>query len=80
MLQLSLVKEIEIIGEAASRISSDLRQTISEIPWSDIMGMRHRLIHAYADVNLNVVWSTVVADLPALVQALEPILEGEKRG
>ena len=54
MLQLSLVKEIEVIGEAASRVSRELQVTTPQIPWTEIIGMRHRLIHAYADVNLDV--------------------------
>jgi len=78
MLLLSLVKEIEIIGEAASQVSADFREGTPEIPWAQIVGMRHRLIHAYSDVNTSVVWSTVVSDLPALVAKLEGILAGQE--
>ena len=73
-LQLTLVKEIEIIGEAANRVSSTLQRKTAQISWAGIIGMRHRLIHAYADVNLNVVWTTVTADLPVLILHLERIL------
>jgi uncharacterized protein with HEPN domain len=73
-LQLTLVKEIEIIGEAANRVSSALQRETPQIPWADIIGMRHRLIHAYADVNLSVVWTTVTGDFPVLVLHLEQIL------
>ena len=74
MLTLSLVKLIEIIGEAASGITAECRDRYPEIPWLDIIGMRHRLIHAYFDVNLDIVWATVSDDLPPLSAALEEIL------
>src|SRR4030042_785695 len=54
----SLVRLFEIIGEAASQVSEELRESIPEIPWSVIIGMLNRLIHAYFSINLDVVWST----------------------
>ena len=75
MLLLSLVKEIEIIGEAASKVSQATRETLPDIPWPDLTGMRHRLIHAYFDINVEVVWQTIVQDLPPLLSALEKILQ-----
>jgi len=66
MLLLALVKEIEILGEAATQISEDFRLSRPEIPWAEIRGMRSRLIHAYSDVNVALVWSTVISDLPEL--------------
>lgn len=74
MLALSLVKELEIIGEAASKVSAEVRSQNSAIPWQDIGGMRNRLIHAYFDINLDVVWKTVARDLPSLKAELEKIL------
>lgn len=74
MLVLSLVRELEIIGEAASNISRETRSLSSGIPWQDITGMRNRLIHAYFDVDLDIVWSTVTKDLPVLKAELEKIL------
>lgn len=74
MLALSLVKSVEIIGEAASRVSSDGRAQCDEIPWPDIIAMRNRLIHAYFDINLDIVWHTVTEELPSLVVALEKAL------
>jgi uncharacterized protein with HEPN domain len=74
MLVLSLVRELEIIGEAASRVSADTRRKNTSIPWQDISGMRNRLIHAYFDVDLDTVWSTVSKDLPVLKAELEKIL------
>jgi len=70
-LVLALVKEIEIIGEAASRLSSETRQQIPALPWTDIILMRNRLIHAYFDVDLDVVWKTLTDDLPPLIEELE---------
>ena len=55
MLLLALVKEIEIIGEAASRISDESRNALPRIPWPKIIAIRNRLIHAYADVDLTIV-------------------------
>lgn len=72
MLVLSLVKDIEIIGEAAYQVSEITRNQLSGIPWDDIIGMRHRLVHAYFDINLDILWRTAQEDLPALIAALEP--------
>jgi len=74
MLLLALVKEVEIIGETATQLSEELRQRSPEIPWARIKDMRTRLIHAYSDVNVGLVWSTVVSDLPELVRSLEALL------
>jgi uncharacterized protein with HEPN domain len=74
MLVLSLIRELEIIGEAASKISAEIRSQNTSIPWQDISGMRNRLIHAYFDVDLDTVWSTVSRDLPTLTAELEKIL------
>lgn len=71
MLLLSLVKEIEIIGEAASRISPETQAAAPGIPWSKVTAMRNLLSHAYFDWDLEIIWSTVTADLPELVRALE---------
>lgn len=74
MLVLSLVKDIEIIGEAGYQISDVTRNQLSTIPWEDIIGMRHRLVHAYFDINLDILWQTVQEDLPALIALLEPLV------
>ncbi len=59
MLVLSVVKEIEIIGEAASKISQEVKDNNLQIPWKDIVGMRNHLIHGYFEVDLDLVWSTL---------------------
>ena len=70
-LVLALVKDIEIFGEAATGISMPTRQELQQIPWERIVGMRNRLVHAYFDINLDVVWSTVQEDLPRLIAQLK---------
>jgi uncharacterized protein with HEPN domain len=71
MLVLSLVKLIEIIGEAASKVTDDTKKKYAEIPWSNITAMRNRLIHVYFDIDLDRVWDTIVDDLPSLIDSLE---------
>lgn len=73
-LNLSLVRLLEIIGEAARGISTEFRQEYPDLPWKSMVGMRDRLIHAYFDVNLDVVWETVTEDLPSLIAQLEKIV------
>ncbi len=71
LLGRAIVKSIEIIGEAATKVSDDTKRTLPDVPWAAIITMRHRLIHTYFDVDLNVVWDTVEIDLPPLVARLE---------
>src|SRR5262249_52953332 len=77
-LLLALGKEIEIIGEAATQLSQELRQSCPEIPWNEIRGMRNRLIHAYSELNVRVVWTTITSDLPELVTKLKILLGDDK--
>jgi uncharacterized protein with HEPN domain len=74
-LALALVKCVEIIGEAAAQISNESREALPQVPWSDIIAMRNRLIHAYFDINLDILWKTIVEDLPPLTSELEKILD-----
>jgi uncharacterized protein with HEPN domain len=73
-LTLALVKAIEIIGEAASQVSSNARQQSPAIPWPNIIAMRNRLVHAYFDIDLDRVWDTLIDDLPPLIALLEKFL------
>lgn len=70
----SLVRLFEIIGEAATQVSEELREAVQEIPWSVVIGMRNRLIHAYFSINLDVVWSTSKDDIPTLITELKKLL------
>lgn len=75
---LAIIKSIEIIGEAASKVTETFKTENSNIPWNDIINMRNRLIHAYFDVNLDIVWQTVKTDLPDLIKDLEEIIPPEE--
>jgi uncharacterized protein with HEPN domain len=70
----ALVKGIEIIGEAACQVSTEARAKLPEIPWDKIIGMRHRLVHAYFDINLDILWKTVLESIPPLYYTLSAIL------
>ena len=72
------VKALEIVGEAAGRISEELRNAHPEIPWREIIGMRNRLVHAYFDVDWVKVWDTVHNDLPPLIARIEPLVPPEE--
>ena len=74
MLELSLTRLLEIVGEAANRVPREQRTTYSAIPWPDIIGIRNRMIHGYDHVDLDVVWRTIHDDLPPLVRELDQIL------
>lgn len=74
MLLLALCKSIEIIGEAAGRVSPETRSAITGIPWVEVVGMRNRLIHGYSQVNRDIVWNTTVNALPALIEAIEVVV------
>ena len=71
--QLAILKAVEIVGEAASRLSGETKELHPDIPWREIVGMRNRLVHAYFDVDLRLVWDTVQGDLPSLIAKLEPL-------
>lgn len=73
-LVLALVKDIEIVGEAATQVSEPTRQHLPQIPWEQIVGMRNRLVHAYFDINLDILWNTVQRDLPELISLLRPAI------
>lgn len=64
LIQDAVIRNLEIIGEAVTKLSPDLKASYSEIPWGEIAGMRNRLIHGYIAVNLQIVWDTVEKALP----------------
>ena len=78
LLLLAVVKEIEIVGEAASRISSEGRSEAPDIPWPKVIGMRNRLSHEYFDWDLEAIWSTLTSNLPVLIRELERALSGSE--
>jgi uncharacterized protein with HEPN domain len=76
LLELALVRLLEIVGEAADRVPQGVRDMYPDIPWPQMVALRNRLIHGYDAVDLDVLWQIIVQDLPPLVAALEGILGG----
>jgi uncharacterized protein with HEPN domain len=77
ILLFALVRAIEIIGEAAGKVSEATRRTAADIPWDLVVSMRNRLIHAYFDVDNDVVWKTASEELPELLPKLRALV-GER--
>lgn len=75
MLQLALVRLVEIVGEAAARVTPETQERFASIPWQQARGMRNRLIHGYDKVDLAVLWDTIQDDLPALILQLHEALK-----
>ena len=75
IFHLALTRLLEIIGEAAGRVSQSSRDQHSQIVWSQIVGLRNRLIHGYDQVDCDVLWNIVQNDLPTLIRDLEAILK-----
>ena len=73
LVQDAVIRQIQIIGEAAKRRSHDLRKRTPSIPWADITGMREKLVHDYMGVDLEIVWETATRDLPTLKSKLEKL-------
>ncbi len=72
--QLALAKAVELIGEAASRVSKEFRDGHPEVPWSAIIGMRNRLVHDYRRIDFARVWGIVQRDIPPLLATLETLI------
>jgi len=73
-LRLALAHLIQTIGEAARRVSEPFRKDHPAVPWSQVIAMRHKVVHDYLDVNYDIVWTVVTEELPTLVRELEKIL------
>ena len=70
----AVVKNVEIIGEASYMLSSEFKEAHSDIPWKDIVSMRHVLVHGYATVLPELLWQTALEDVPRLKRQIEAIL------
>jgi uncharacterized protein with HEPN domain len=70
----AVIRSLEVIGEAASKISDDFQRDNPEIPWRQIVGMRNRLIHVYFDIDYKVVWQTMKSNIPSLLKMLEGLV------
>jgi len=71
----AVIRRIEVIGEAARRLSDELRSGHGELPWSRIIGMRNELAHGYFSVDLNIIWIAAAERLPAMRQPVQAILD-----
>ena len=71
---LALLHLVQIIGEAARRVSATTQQANVSIPWKQIIGMRHRIVHDYVNINKNVLWGALTVDIPPLIAELEQII------
>jgi uncharacterized protein with HEPN domain len=70
-LQDSVIRRLLVIAEAARRVSETTRQTLPNIAWQEINGMRNRLVHEYDDVNLDIVWDVIQSELPSVIEELQ---------
>jgi uncharacterized protein with HEPN domain len=75
LLNLALVRLLEIIGEAANRVPDEVQDTYPQLPWLQMIGMRNRLIHGYHSIDFDILWNIIQKDLPNLIAQLENILE-----
>ena len=78
-LNLSIVRLLEIIGEAAAGISDEFCNKYPNIQWKGIIGMRNRLIHGYFDIDLDIVWKTVTQNIPPLIPHVHPLYSVARR-
>jgi uncharacterized protein with HEPN domain len=74
-LNLALVRLLEIVGEAAARVSVEAKERYADIPWQEIVSLRNRLVHGYDQVDFDILWEIIQSDLPPLVTQLQQILE-----
>ena len=72
--QSAVIRALGVIGEAAGKVSRDSTKVLPEIPWQKVTGMRHRLIHDYFDVDLELVWEVVQLEIPSLIETLEGLV------
>ena len=73
-LRLALIHLVQVIGEAARQVSREFTASHPDIPWENIIGMRHKVVHDYLGVDEDIVWQVAIEDLPKLVEALEPLV------
>ena len=76
---MGLIKGFEVIGEAAARVSPACQHRHPLLPWSDMVGMRNRLVHGYFDIDLNIVWQTATVEVPDLVRRLREAVKIEQQ-
>lgn len=75
LLQDGVIRQLEVMGEAARNITEDLRSAHSNIPWRQMIGLRNRMIHAYFNINLQIIWEIIQGDIPNLREDIKCVLE-----
>ncbi len=73
-LRLALTHLVQVIGEAARQVSKEFMATHPEVPWANIIGMRHKVVHDYLGVDDDIVWEVASRDLPELISVLKPLV------
>jgi uncharacterized protein with HEPN domain len=73
-LRYVLLHLVQIVGEAARRVSQEFQRRHLEIPWSDVIGMRHKIVHDYMDINERLLWEVVTTELPPLIERLSRLV------
>ena len=74
----AVIRNIEIIGEAANKIPREEREKIQQIPWKEVVAMRNKVVHEYFDVNVPIVWETIQADIPILKKNIQNTLKNTR--
>ncbi len=77
-LRLALAHLIQVFGEAARRVSGVFQQAHPEIPWEEIVGMRHKIVHDYLELDEDIVWQVVTVDLAAMIEILDRVAPAEE--
>jgi uncharacterized protein with HEPN domain len=80
LVQNAVMRQIQIIGEAAGKVSAGYQGEHADVPWRDIIGMRNRLVHEYFRILPRRVWDVVEKDIPQLIESLEPLVPEDKEG
>ena len=74
ILRFALIHLLELVGEAATGLSAEIREREPQVPWAKTIALRNRLIHGYFDVDLDIVWDTIQGRLPSLIEAVEAVI------
>ena len=75
LLRFALVQAVQMMGDAASKVTPETRSAVSSVPWADIVFMRNRLVHGYFDINPDIVWETATKDIPDVLPLLRSLLK-----
>ncbi|HUT31038.1 MAG TPA: DUF86 domain-containing protein [Sedimentisphaerales bacterium] len=75
----AVVRNLEIMGEAAKRLPQELKEKYSEIEWHKVVGLRHRIVHEYFGIDLEIIWQILQKDLPELKQQIQQVISAQDR-